>query len=373
MTPALSPGVIFGFASSPTLCFEIGDKLHGVKCDLFHVSPKAILAQFGFDRHQYARDLFGFGSRTNTVLYDNISELDQSFGPDVVICFTKNRYIEQRFQNRVLFWEMSPLPRINSTYSFFMDPLGHQVNTIPNIHADRIEDLPLSARDEATIDGIWKNKIEASLVAHPLTRPVTEWLSSTSATGRIALLALQPPDWLTYEAAWHQSAVDQMIMQCASEFPPGWTVVPIFHPSQHTLESLNKSIENEFHNVRFPPVELCTGKSEIFLPYIDAVVSISSSLSIQGVLHGKKSITLGASQFSAFTTGAIADIDEIAAPSASTRTRLLAFLSNRYAHPFTLCFHEPGYVAQMVGDLAGNVEAFFDLSNWKARNLEILL
>ncbi|MBB3453877.1 hypothetical protein FHT86_002133 [Rhizobium sp. BK313] len=370
---ATNPGVSFGFASSQVLCSVFSSRLETRAVYLFNVSSRDILEPYQFDRHEYAQDLFGFRPGYNDSLCNRLKEIDASFEPDIIISFTQNRYLEALFTGRVLFWELSPLPRVNSSLSLFMDPFGHQVNSIPNLYKDRIRSLSLSDEQLAGIGNVWHEKIVTPLHCHPLTPEIKEWLSPIQSTKQIALLALQPPDWPTYEAAWRRSEIDQMIMQCTSEMPTDWVLVPIFHPDQSLPEPLCRAIESDFAGIRFPPRDLSSGKSELFLPHVDAVISISSSLSVQGIFHGKKVITLGQSQFSAFTNGSISKLDEISPFPYPTSALMLAFLSNRYSHPLDACLTEPNYVAKAVRTLAGNIEAYFDFSEWSPSRLAPLL
>ncbi len=373
ISPHISPETTFAFASSGPLCSAMRQKLGDIPCHFFDISPRVVLEPFQFDRHQYGRDLFGFSPSRNPALINQLAEIDKTFRPHVTISFTQNRYIEEIFAHRVLFWELGPLPRLTNTHSFFMDPLGHQVNGIPNKFGDRIRNLPLSDPQIHAIHEMWDRKVIGPIEHHHLFDQVKSWLSSIRADKRTALLALQPQDWLTYEAAWRQSAVDQMIMQCATEAPEEWILVPVLHPAQSFPASMRDVIEREFPNVRFPPQELWIGTSEIFLPNVDAVISISSSLSIQGVLHGKKSITLGQSQFSSFTAGSIEMIDQISVFDLAERARLLAFLSNRYSHPFHRCVSEKSYAIDVAKCLVGDPEAYFDISRWSPEHLDSFL
>lgn len=373
MSPSLSQGLDFGFASSAPLCSELARNLNNTPCEFFTVSPRKLLEQFDFDRHEYARDLYGKVAVINNGLRDCIIAIDGQFQADVVISFTQNRYLEELFAGRVLFWELSPFPRVNHAMSLFMDPMGHQVNSLPNLYAKRILDIPLSEQQVVETCGIWHEKIVHTLHGHPLTSQVKDWLASIRSDKKVALLALQPPDWPTYEAAWRRSASDQMIMQCAEEIPPDWIIVPVFHPDQSLPEPLCAAIEGDFPNIRFPPRNISSGKAEFFLPHVNAVVSISSSLAVHGIFHGMKVVCLGQGQFSAFTNRSLSKIDDISPLPFPANARLMAFLSNRYCHPFQTCATEAGYVARTIKNLVGKVDTYFDLAGWSPSRLAAFL
>lgn len=367
----VNPDLTFGFASSFPLC-EVMQTAH-MPCRFFRIGQRELLAQFRFDRHEYARDLYGKLGTTNDPLAEFLDAIDEQFQPEAVISFTQNKYIEDRFQGRVLFWEMSPIPRLNSNYSLFMDPLSHQCGGLPNLFKERILSLPLRDDQIDEAESIWAEKIELSLGANPLTHGVKDFLSSISNGGQVALLALQPPDWPTYEAAWKQIPVDQFIMRCSSELPRGWVLVPTFHPDQSLPESLSGAIEADFSNVKFPPRDLSSNKGELFLPHVDAVISISSSLSTQGIFHGKKTISLAQAQFSAFTHNGIGRLNDIKPWPSEARAPLLAFLSHRYSHAINDCTAVNGYVKDTIKMLIGDVESYFDVSSWNPEKLRRLL
>ena len=94
----------------------------------------------------------------------------------------------------------------------------------------------------------------------------------------MVLLALQPPDWLTYEGAWRSLSVSGLMMHWLDNLPANTVGCVSYHPLHQFSLDFEQLLEREHDNVLFLPQAWRQGRSEYLLPLVDATVTISSSL-----------------------------------------------------------------------------------------------
>lgn len=372
-------GLLFGFASSPYLSRAHKQRLGKVPCWQYDVNPRDVLAPFAFDRHAYGRDLYGAADdeEINGPLADFLRKVGESFAPDVVISFTQNRYIEKIFaKQRTLFWEVGPLPRHEGKLSFFMDPCGHQQRNLLNGAADRILHLPL---DPAYFDAArqcWEQFVLSPLKANSPHGDISSWLDGVRQGHPIALFAMQPPDGLTIEAAYEVLTPEALIMRWMQHLPPSWTAFATYHTGHKLPLAVESMLAEEFPAFRMLPESMAALGSEAMLPYIDAVATISSSVGMTALLHGKAVVSYGRSWLNALTGKSLSEITRAPHLTEQERMSLFLFLTNYYCHPLEDCLATPGYVAGVIRRLveASNpVELYFDFDAWSPERVRRLL
>jgi hypothetical protein len=373
-----APGWRFSLSSSPALCGLFKEYTQPLPVTTYELSARTVLASSDFNRFDYVKDLYGAGGRqaANTQLLDSLRVICQRESPDLVVSFTENRYLRQGFPNsRLLFCELGPLPRLGVAQTIFMDPCGHQPDSILNLAADRIIDLPVS-RHLGDLERVWNRRVVTAIHAHPHFTGITAWLNALRATRRVALIALQPPDWPTYEGALDAVPVDNVLMRCLHELPEGWIGVPTYHPGYQLPREVEDRIAADFDMVRFPPSSLAVGHSEIFVPSVDGVITISSATGMAGLLHRKPVVTLGRSSIRSLAMTSIGDLAEGRGLDRNQRASLLAFLTHRYCHKLHDWVHTPGYFAAVAHGICGlsdPAEAYLDLDGWSPQKADDLL
>jgi hypothetical protein len=359
--------------SSGVLCDEFVSVSGADPGDVAPVSAVDALRDSGFSRVRYGRDLCGTEPQAqHHALYLRLAQIADVVRPEVVISFTENRHVRAAFpKSLVLFTEVGPLPRMGTSSTFFYDPCGHQIESMLNLHAERI--TRESPRDVSDVDDAWVAR-QKHLQEHVDYALVKHWIEQTCKGRRVRLLALQPPDWITFEGAYEPIAVEEVIYrQAVAE--PDTLLVPTYHPGFRLTQAMEQYITREFPQVAFPPPGLATGRSELFIPHVDEVITISSTVAVMGVLEGKIVRVLGRCAFQRIAEASNAVVGDLESHSA-LRRNLLAFLSNRYLQPADRILGEPGFFNRLVDSQLGCydvVESYFDYSDWTIDRLRALL
>jgi len=224
----------------------------------------------------------------------------------------------------------------------------------------------------------WDQFATAPALGHPLAGDVAAWLDGLRHGRRVALFALQPCDWLTFEGVYAVTALDNLVMQWLADLPEEWIAVPTYHSvlGAQLSPATERSLSEEFPALKVLPPDLATGLSEILLPHVDAVVTISSSVGMSALLHGKVVVSPARSALASLGGRQVAAISRTPALADTERAGLLAFLSNRYCHPLTDCTEIPGYVteiARRIVTASDPIGDYFDLRDWSPARLKPLL
>jgi hypothetical protein len=363
-----NPGVTFGLASSDLLLSTLaaGDRL--VR---FPISVATVLQTSAFSRIAYGAGLFNAVPPVNPPLSAAFEAIDASFRPDTVISFTENPWLNAAFPGAVvLFIELGVWPRMGVPLTFFLDRLGHQ-NGILNQAWGAIDAArpPLSIERAADI---WAAHVRKHTLDHPAYERARDWIAGLPP-GRRRVLALQPPDWLTYEGLVGPVAPEELI--CAEAFAaPDAVLIPTYHTAHGLGEAMETYIVGEFPNVVFPPADLASGVTDLLTVLTDELITISSTSAISAILAGTPTRILGRAAFHRAAEAMNAVIGDLA-ETARLRRNLLAVLSNRLLHPLDRCLDERDYFARAVADLRSPdpVVAYLDFSGWREERLEALL
>jgi hypothetical protein len=355
------PDLFVGIASSPWLCRALQELVGPIRT--FPINPVDVLRPFRMDRVCYgqdlarpARDVVG-----NERLCAIISAMAGDLRPDAILSFTQNRYLAALSPSIcTLFTEMQPLPR-NFGTGFFIDPSGHQTESLLVKAAPRIRSLQLSPAAEDAIERDWESRFTRPNRNHPETAEMLSWFLRETNGAPVAMLALQPPDWLTVEGLSDATPVDGLLLAWLDALPANWLAVATYHPAYRLPRPLEESIAEQMPNFLLLPESWKQGRSEWLLQAVDAVVTVSSVVGWSALLAGKQTVSLGRSNLTGFAATRLADIDGVASLSSGERRSLAAFLMSRYCVPATRFLDKPGYVASIIsGIMASGEEYFFE-------------
>ncbi len=323
----------FGIVGSKVICDLFSAKSGTNLDEIYFCRQRDLLASFHFNRGAYARDLFetDVTSFENTGLIEFLQFVQHSYQPNIVISFTENKYLRNIFtEARFLFCELAPLPRLNARRKFlFTDPIGHQSRSLISIAA---KDDSLGVHDTSGLIDVYTKYMFKQASEHPSMPNILRWIKEYCRDSRIALIALQPSDWITYDGSYESIPMESILMRCLNELPSDWIAIPSYHPASKLSRATEEIIAHEFNNVRFAPQELSVGLSELFLPYIDSVITVSSTVAVSALIMGKLVISLGTAPFKEVCTGDIKGAASAIPLDAAARTRILALLSHNYCH-----------------------------------------
>ena len=222
----------FGLVSNPSICERMTSETPAVEMSTFSASQSDLLRAFEFDRGAYARDLFRYesDSPSNAALIRRLTEVKQAFHPDLVLSFSQNRYVRPVLQTPALFIELGPLPRSVTRPHFFLDPLGHQTESLLVTEIRTITSRPLAAQRQREVQRFWFETCEQPITAASSTADLQAFLHESRRGRKVVLLALQPPDWLTYEGAWRSLSVSGLMMHWLDNLPANAVGCVSYHP-----------------------------------------------------------------------------------------------------------------------------------------------
>lgn len=319
--------------------------------EYYPLSMTDSLRDIQFDRLSYMLDVADCNSITdenfnNSNLITRLRSIRDQFKPDVVVSFTENRYLREAFLGvRLLFCELSCLPRVGLDLFLFMDVFGHQTHSALNILSNDIENISLPV-DVNEINSLLDRYFELHVRSDPRFALARDWLSSIAKGRRTILLALQPEDWPTYEGIFASVTNDLLIMRFAQS-NPDCVVVPTTHPLFVMPASFRAALELELDNVRFPPDDLIS-QSEFLIHFADEMATISSNSAVCAILAGKVVRVL--SPRSAFSRVAAISNDKIMRnqDASGFRARLIAFTCNAYSTSVGNLTEVPGHFDNIV-------------------------
>lgn len=389
-----SPTTRYYIISSASLCELFREQTSGLSREA-HEAPSCIalsqadcLASMEFDRFQYARDLFASEAApiTNMRLFEALCSAAEATQADIVLSLSQNRYLRPAFacalgkngprSQAVLFSELSPLPRRSCPATMFLDPAGHQTQSLLATRPTQIQDAPISDGDVGTLTRSWDRWVGRPTRFYAGRLGVSEFLEQKRQGRRVLLLAMQPPDWLTYEGCYGTISPDNLIARVASDLPEGWVLLPVYHPQYSLSPATEALLQSEATNILFAPSAMACGSAEIFLPFVDAVGTISSTVGIQGLLWGKPLIALGRSFLAGLGYPNTADLETIKGPTPEQRAGLLRFLTHRYCHLQRQLFGQAGYLNRFLrtwADESFAVGGWFDFTQYDCSAADYLL
>ncbi|POF62051.1 capsular polysaccharide export protein, LipB/KpsS family [Novacetimonas maltaceti] len=336
---------------------------------LFAVDPFLVLKSFDYDKSQYFEAAYGRSQRPN-FLSGRLAAIRDEFAPDLVVMSVQNEIARAAFAGiPVLSIEQSPLPRFSHMFRTSFDPCGHQVGSFIETHHDtlRTRVLPpamqrqaLMLRDMIADNLRQRDDINGAAIAkfHELRRD-----------GRIALLITQPPDYPTYEGAYKPISMESLIYSWAQQLPEGWIGIPTYYkgPQTYPSQEMEAALSLSCPQLRFLPPELAVGHSETLLLHADAMVTISSTTAMTGLLFQKPVIVTGRSPYNAWCPQDPAALATPQVLSDSEVASLLCFLTGRYS----ATLQELQDSSQRIGDIVrvmtqgGDPAAWFlDTAEW---------
>lgn len=314
-----------------------------------------------FDRSVYSRDLCFGTNYTNLALLENLERLKAAFAPDIVFSVTDNRYLKKVFgPGNVFFMELGPLPRMGMHTAIYFDPHGHQIDSALNWFAgNRWAHPKLGEFNE-----VWRHKWVDPICEVAQAKGIPTWLDAMKAKhGRKTLLvALQPRDWITFEGIGPLIDPISLLRSLAFEVGHDKTILPQWHGSDTPpSDALVAELQADQANIAVPPGHLRVAQSEMFLPFVEGVATISSNVAAIGAIMGKELLSLGKSKF-----------NEIAAQATPSEQRpdILAFLADRYCLKLEDALNVEGHFAEHVLRIHQNPTFLFDPTGIDPGNLE---
>lgn len=289
------------------------------------LSSATILEPFGFDRVAYMRDLcLGDGTR-NDALISSLTAVRARVMPDIVVTWTENTTLRCVFTGiPLLNIELGPMPRSGFALTAHLDPFGHQIGSA----FERFAEPRWDSEPFEVLIAQWLAHFRRKADEDAHLSGLIGWLSKLSSDRRKVVLALQPPDWLTYEGIGPALDPISLLRRTAASAEPGDLIIPQWHATQHLPSvALLADLQSDHPNVAVPPDGLKVARTESMLPHIDKLITISSNVALAAAILGKELTLLGRCKVSALAT----QLDARPVP----RTDLIPFLVGSYCRPLS--------------------------------------
>ncbi len=263
------------------------------------VSPAAILEEVDGSIHDYSRDLFQspFDPVGNLHLSSAVRDAFHQATPDLALATQQNRYVAAHCpaETNLFFMEAAPLPAALRRNMVYLDPIAHNFqNTIATnwtkiVRGDFSQDDGLGKTLLARFDQALKTSSQD---------PELVGVRSRLKTGAPpVMVALQPPDWITWEGA--QSGRYRPLDLCcqvASKLP-GHTILPTFHKQQNARAGVLAALATMHPNIFVGLADTVTAKSEGLLDLVEGVFCVTSAVGMSAILAGKTIISDARSQY----------------------------------------------------------------------------
>lgn len=310
------------------------------------------LAAHDFVRSDYAKDLNSPYGRENQGLLRDLQALRSEELPDIVISWSENRYLKMVFNAvPVLFLELGPLPRTSMKWSAYLDSGGSQIDSTFERVAEKPSYDPLLNGLLEKWNAGWLDRIKQRGAENGLS----DWLSNVAHSRNIALLVLQPEDWLTYEGLGINIKPLDLVRKIAYEFGPSWVIVPQWHAeSIEPTDSAILELEKTCTSVAVPPQEFRAHTAELFIPWVKRVVTVSSNVAVAAAISGKEVHIVGQGKLKPLDTRST---------GCSSRADLLFFLISNYCQPIQEWTDVQDAFADHLDRVISQHAVYFDFSN----------
>jgi hypothetical protein len=308
---------------------------------VYEIPSWKILRTAEYRRDLYAVALFERTSADQAIkgdgplaaLAEDLQGVNLAFEPDVVIATSQNSLLALIFsKTRCLWMEQALFPRRKGQGRVYFDPCGHQIGSVLEQAAEQIRGIKVNPAFQSSAMELWKKMMEPNDADQGAVQHVQRAVQALAGDRRVALLVLQPPDWLSWEGCLGDSVPPEALLaRWAATLPEGWVGIPLYKPHARLSSALEDSLASEFPNLFPLPAELSSNVAEWLLPVADAVITVSSSVAGHALIYGKQVVV---SSRSPLRNLASTNLGVLASPTPSLtpqeRLGLLAFLSHRY-------------------------------------------
>lgn len=231
-----------------------------------------------------------------------MSEAFHEFRPDIVVTTAQNRYLHQLCDNAsipLLSSEYGPLPRVPYPLNRFLSLDGHLSDGPFHSVKTLRRALKPHAGEERSGSHLaaFLERYHAATSAHSQYDACRDFIERNTHGESVAMLALQPQDWLSWEGALTHAQGPAPIILRALDIMTADKLIVTHHPTPHDHVVGDQFTEIWLSNPALArlPASLISNTSEMFLPFVDEVITVSSNVAMSAFLLGKKIKSLGKS------------------------------------------------------------------------------
>lgn len=325
-----------GFASNVFLALQGLDSARGLpvhpeEVKVYPLYNRDLLSRFGHCLEDYAHDVFDPRNPAldNPGLLERLSAVIGDAQPDLVITTSQNRYLthlSRKHGFKLLSMEYGPLPRLVHPNVRFMAIDGHLSEGAFASPARLLERLRIvqDTGDTAPLREFESSYLDA-IATHPQYGAVRGLIEKLRRQGSVSMLALQPEQWLTWEGALGKRRSGSSIIHEALATLQTDKLIVTFHLDKrgHINPITLREIWLSDPRLELLPDDLSTGISELILPFVDEVVTVSSNIAMAAFLLGKPLRSIGNSFAQ---TLAQLSVDSVEDQKTALRNQVLRYL-----------------------------------------------
>ena len=253
--------------------------------------------------------------------------------PNMCISLSPAPFLKKIFPSTKVFYrELGMLSRFPFPSTSYFDPFGMFSDSSLIKYADEIRAYEPTAEEIQFISKLKAGYQRCLLQDNPLEF-LRERLSGFS---KAVLLPLQFSNFYAYDC--NAEIVDQyeFLERTLASLPKDYALLVSEHPQhkvldEESLEYLIDRYDNLIWDQRFHQY---TSLSQLLMPYVDAVITVSSSVGMQSLLWGKTVIVVGHSHLDLVADGfGLQSIISTVTTNSQNKNHILAWLLTRYYLP----------------------------------------
>ena len=254
------------------------------------------------------------------------------FIPDIIITFSPVPFFKNMFKDTlILHHEYSIFSRLPYPQSWFLDPVGMHSNLFLNKFANEIKSSVLSENQISLVND-FKQLCQNILSSKSPFKAIFE--EKKKQFDYLVLLPLQFSRYFSFDDLVHFKSQYEYCVYILDNVPSNIGVVVNTHPeypviSKEAVEFLKTKYSNFIYEEDFNTIY---ASGQFILPFVDAVITVSSSIGLQTLFFDKKLITLSDKTFSFIADDTnVNNIENVLKSDNINKDVFLYFILTRYS------------------------------------------
>ncbi|MCT7580161.1 hypothetical protein [Aliarcobacter butzleri] len=254
------------------------------------------------------------------------------FIPDIIITFSPVPFFKNMFKDTlILHHEYSIFSRLPYPQSWFLDPVGIHSNLFLNKFANEIKSSILSENQTSLVND-FKQLCQNILSSKSPFKAIFE--EKRKHFDHLVLLPLQFSRYFSFDDLVPFKSQYEYCVYILDNVPSNIGVVVNTHPeypviSKEAVEFLKTKYSNFIYEEDFNTIY---ASGQFIIPFVDAVITVSSSIGLQTLLFDKKLITLSDKTFSFIADDTnVNNIENVLKSDNINKDVFLYFILTRYS------------------------------------------
>jgi hypothetical protein len=256
----------------------------------------------------------------------------EAYIPDLIITFSPVPFLASLYPNAlVLHHEFSIFSRLPYPMSWFLDPIGMHSSSYFDKFKAEIENLHLSS-GQIQLLGNFKQLCQQTLKKKSPFKAI--FIQKREQFDHLVLLPLQFSRYYLFDDLVPFKSQYEYCVYVLDNVPPNIGVVVNMHPEYPVLsEDAITFLQWKYpHFISLQEFNTIYASGQFILPFVDGVITVSSSLALQALLFDKKVITLGKKCFHYLADSInLGNIEKTLSLPVKNKDTLLYYILTRYA------------------------------------------